>query len=99
MVDSCDLLSVDITKLNKDGFIEAIYLKPSIFEKCCPADIEKYKDEFLIKLSSIDDIDLNYKQTFDKCDDSKGLRMAPLRFYVIVIKNGIIPPEYIKLLR
>ena len=99
LIDNSELLSVDITKLNEDGLVEAVYLKPSVFEKCCPPDIEKYQDEFLIKLNSIDDIDLNYKQTFDKCDDSKGLRMAPLRFYVIVIKNGIIPPEYIEVLR
>ena len=97
LIDNCELLSVNITKLNEDGLVEAVYLKPSIFEKCNPPDIEKYQDEYLIKLNSIEDIDLNYKQTFDKCDDSKGLRMAPLRFYVLVIKNGIIPPKYIKL--
>ena len=71
-------------------------MKPSVFEKCNPPDIEKYKDEYLIKLNSIDDIDLSYKQTFDACDDSKGLRMAPLRFYLVVVKGGVVPPEYIK---
>ena len=96
LIDNSELLSIDITKLNEDGLVEAVYLKPSVFEKRNPPDIEKYIDEYLIKLNSIEDIDLNYKQTFDKCDDSKGLRMAPLRFYLLIIKGGVIPPEYIR---
>ena len=99
LIDNCDLLQIDLERLNKDGLVEAIYLKPSIFEKCNPPDIEHYKDEYLIKLNSVEDIDFNYAQTFDKCDDDKGLRMAPLRFYVLVIKDGIIPPQYITKLK
>lgn len=96
LIDNSELFSIDITQLDKDGFVEGVYLKPSIFEECCPPDIENYKDEYLIKLNSIADIDWTYKQTFDKCDDNAGLRMAPLRFYVIVIKGGVIPPKYIR---
>ena len=99
LIDNCDSLQIDLNRLNKDGLVEAVYLKPSIFEKCNPPDIENYKDEYLIKLNSVEDIDFDYKQTFDKCDDDKGLRMAPLRFYVLVIKDGVIPPQYITKLK
>ena len=101
LVDSCDLFELNLTRLVKDGFVEAVYLKPSVFdghyfsmesrEKC----LRSGADETLIKLKSEKDIDYKYHQTWDLCDDSKGLRMAPLQYYVLVIKGGIIPPKYL----
>ena len=101
LVDSCDLFELNLTRLVKDGFVEAVYLKPSVFdghyfsmesrEKCLCSGA----DETLIKLKSEKDIDYKYHQTWDLCDDSKGLRMAPLQYYVLVIKSGIIPPKYL----
>ncbi len=101
LIDSCDLFELNLTRLVKDGFVEAVYLKPSVFdghyfsmesrEKC----LRSGADETLIKLKSEKDIDYKYHQTWDICDDSKGLRMAPLQYYVLVIKGGIIPPKYL----
>ena len=99
LVDACDLLEVDISALQKDGLIEGVYLKPSVFEPTNPPDIEHWIDEYLVPLNSIQDIDYTYQQTWEKCDDSIGMRMAPLRFYVFVIKGGIIPPKYIHLVK
>ena len=97
LVDNCDLLELDVDALEKDGFIEKVLFKPSVFDKKYqpPKDFD-LNDEYLIPLNSVHGIDLTYKQTWDKCDDSKGLRMAPLRFYVLVIKGGVIPPQYLK---
>ena len=96
LIDACDLLEVDISALQKDGFIEGIYLKPSVCEPINPPDIGHWIDEYLVPLNSIQEIDYTYQQTWEKCDDSTGMRMAPLRFYLFVIKGGIILPKYIK---
>ena len=40
LIDACDLLEVDISALEKDGLIEGVYLKPSVFEPTNPPDIE-----------------------------------------------------------
>lgn len=103
LIDACDLLEIDISALAKDGFIEAVYVKPSIFDEQYHTKEELSKlhsygaDECLFLLNKgIDDIDYDYKQTWNACDDSKGLRMGPLRYYVLIIKGGIIPPKYIR---
>ncbi len=102
LVDSCDLFELNLDLLVKDGLVEAIYLKPSIFDGhyFSMKSREKYlrcgADESLIKLKSEKDIDYKYHQTWDLCDDSKGLRMAPLQFYVLIVKDGVIPPKYLR---
>ena len=102
LVDSCDLFEVDVFALAKDGFVEDVYVKPSLFDQryFSPADFEKFHtagaDEPLFKLNGVQDIDYTYQQTWDRCDDSKGLRMGPLQYYLLVIKGGIILPKYLK---
>ena len=101
LVDTCDLFEIDLTSLAKDGFVEAVYVKPSIFDeryhtKEDLAKLHSYgADESLFLLNGIEDIDYNYRQTWDICDDSKGLRMGPLQYYVLVIKGGVVPPKYL----
>lgn len=101
LVDACDLFELNLTALVKAGYVEAIYVKPSLFDGYyfSMKDREKYSrygaDEPLIKLKSVKEIDYKYYQTWDLCDDSKGLRMVPLQYYVLVIKGGIIPPKYL----
>ena len=101
LIDSCDLFQIDLDALVKDGFVEAVYVKPSVFDEryFLDADREKYlrngADESLVQLKSVKDIDFNYQQTWDMCDDSKGLRMVPLQYYVLVIKGGVVPPKYL----
>ncbi|MBQ3696026.1 MAG: hypothetical protein II938_03555 [Alphaproteobacteria bacterium] len=102
LIDSCDLFELNLDLLVKDGLVEAVYLKPSVFDGhyFSMKSREKYlrcgADESLIKLKSVKDIDYKYHQTWDLCDDSKGLRMAPLQFYVLIVKDGIIPPKYLR---
>ncbi len=105
LIDECDLFELNLTALEKDGLIEAVYVKPSIFDGhyFSVTDREKYgragADESLIKLKSVKEIDYKYHQTWDMCDDSKGIRMACLQYYVLVIKGGIIPPKYLTKVR
>jgi len=101
LMDTCDLFEVNVTRLAKDGYVEAVYVKPSIFDEryYTKEDLSKLHaygvDESLFPLKGVEDIDYTYQQTWDKCDDSKGLRMGPLQYYVLVIKGGVIPPKYL----
>ena len=101
LVDTCDLFEVNVTRLAKDGLVEAVYVKPSIFDEryYTKEDLSKLLaygvDESLIQLKSVKEIDYTYQQTWNLCDDSKGLRMAPLQYYVLVIKGGVVPPKYL----
>ena len=102
LIDSCDLFELKLDALVKDGFVKAVYIKPSLFDGhyFSMEDRKKYysygADEPLIKLKSVKEIDCKYHQTWDVCDDSLGLRMVPLQYYVLVIKNGVIPPKYLR---
>ena len=93
-IENADLFSIDLDALNKDGLIEAVYISPAIkpnLDKDFPQDV----DERLFKLSSINDIDTS-PVDWSVCDEKLGLRFSVVPYYLIVIKNGIIPPKYIK---
>lgn len=96
-IDKCDLFSIDINQLVQDGLVDAIYVSPSLLNSPDYDDNPKYKwgcDEELIKLNSVRDIDFS-PIDWSICDDKTGRRFAFVRYYLIIIKNGIIPPEYI----
>lgn len=101
LVDACDLFEVNVGALVKDGFVEAVYVKPSVFDERYFSEEDRKEcfrngaDESLIQLKSVKEIDYTYQQTWNLCDDSKGLRMAPLQYYVLVIKGGVVPPKYL----
>lgn len=93
-IENADLFSIDLDALNKDGLIEAVYISPAIkpnLDKDFPQDV----DERLFKLSSINDIDTS-PVDWSVCDEKLGLRFSVVPYYLIVIKDGIIPPKYIK---
>ena len=93
-IENADLFSIDLDALAKDGLIEAVYISPAIkpnLDKYFPQDI----DERLFKLSSINDIDTS-PVDWSVCDEKLGLRFSVVPYYLIVIKDGIIPPKYIK---
>ncbi len=93
-IENADLFSIDLDALNKDGLIEAVYISPAIkpnLDKDFPQDV----DERLFKLSSINDIDTSLVD-WSVCDEKLGLRFSVVPYYLIVIKDGIIPPKYIK---
>ena len=96
-IDNCDLFSVDIDLLEKDGLIDAIYVSPSLLDSEDYDGDPKYKlgcDEELIKLNSINDIDWS-PIDWSICDDETGRRFAFVRYYLIIVKGGIIPPKYL----
>ena len=52
-IETADLCEIDVSSLQKDGLIEAIYVSPSILGK----EHEYQQDEFLYKLSGLSEID------------------------------------------
>ena len=93
-IENADLFSIDLGALDKDGLIEVVYASPAIkinTDKDFPQDV----DERLVKLNSINDIDTSAVD-WSVCDEKLGLRFSVVPYYLIVIKGGVIPPEYIK---
>ena len=94
-IENADLFSIDLDTLQNDGLIEAVYVSPAIkpnLDKDFPQDV----DERLVKLTSISDIDTS-PVDWSVCDEKLGLRFSVIPYYLIVIKGGIIPPQYITL--
>src|SRR5574344_878801 len=92
-IENANLFSIDLTALQKDGLIEAVYVSPAIkpnLDKDLPQDV----DEQLLKLNSIDEIDTS-PVDWTVCDEKLGLRFSVVPYYLIVLKNGVIPPKYL----
>ena len=94
------LISVDVDKLYTDNLIENVYVSPPVGEQY-PECIEHpelvyKKDEFYIKLNSIKDIDTS-PVDWSICSDTMGRRFAYVRYYLLIMKDGLIPPEYISI--
>ena len=93
-IDNADMYSIDLEALYKDGLLEAIYISPSVAD--CPTLKEQWDcDELLIKLYDYKDISVR-PINWSVCNDELGRRFAYVPYYIIVIKGGVIPPEYIK---
>ena len=88
---NCDLFEIDVEALEKDGLIDAVYVSPSVLEK---EPLNK-NDEGLYKISGIKEIDFT-PNDYNILDDEKGWRFAFMRYYLLVMKNGIIEPKYLK---
>ena len=89
------MFEIDIEALAKDGLLEAVYVSPPVTDF---PEIKEYPgiDEILQKLNSITDIDFS-PIDWSVCDDATHKRFAFVRYYLLIIKGGIIPPQYIKL--
>ena len=93
-IDNADMYSIDLDALDRDGLLEAIYISPSVAD--CPTLKEQWEcDELLIKLYDYKDISAR-PVDWSVCNDELGRRFAYVPYYIIVIKGGVIPPEYIK---
>ncbi len=93
--DECDCFAIDIDALKHDELLEAVYVSPSVMEQS-PPNTENDVDELLLKLNNVEDIDYT-PIDWNICDDATGKRFAYVRYYLIVVKGGIIPPQYITL--
>jgi len=95
-IDNADKFAIDISAMNNDGLIEAVYVSPSVL------DIPNIKeqqdcDEVWFKLENgIHDIDYS-PIDWSVCDDELGRRFAYVRYYLIVVKGGVIEPKYLTL--
>lgn len=86
-VDKSVLFSFELDDLIRDGVVEAIYCKSS-------SDAGGYNEIFQL----VQPIDINVSPlTWEKCNKQKGLLFGVIRHYLLVLKNGLIPPEYITL--
>ena len=95
-VDNADMFEIDISALNADGLIEAVYVSPSVLNV---PDIKENQDcdEVWQKLEhGIDDIDYS-PIDWSVCDDELHRRFAYVRYYLIVVKGGVIEPKYLKI--
>lgn len=84
----------------KDGLLRAVYVSPPL-----PIDPEALPqkgigctdvDEAMVKLGRIADISFEAVD-WSVCDDKPGNRFAFVFCYLTVVKNGVIPPQYIVL--
>ena len=80
--------------MDKDSLIESVYVSPAMHPDK-DKDLLQGVDERLIKLNSINDIDTSAVD-WTVCDEKLGLRFSVVPYYLIVIKGGVISPEYIK---
>ena len=86
IVDGSILFSFELENLIKDGLIEAIWCKNGSLS-------HGYEENFF--RVSTDEIDAS-PLAWEKVDVSKGLLYGVIRHYLLVLKNGYIPPKYLK---
>ena len=92
LINSSDLFEIDVSSMAQDGLIEAIYVSPSVLER----EPENPYDEALYKLNDISEVDFT-PNDYTILDDKEGKRFAFLRYYLFIVRGGIIPPKYIKM--
>ena len=94
-IDNADKFEIDISAMDGDGLIEAVYVSPSVMDVPGLKE-ERNCDEVWFKLRGIGDIDYS-PVDWSVCDDKLGRRFAYVRYYLIVVRDGIIPPRYLKI--
>ena len=85
IVDRSTLFSFELDDLVKAGLVEGIWCKTQ-----CEAN--GVNEQFTQVLPQ--DVDVSPLPWY-KCDSSKGLLYGVIRHYLIVLKDGYIPPQYI----
>ena len=87
IVDRSALFSFELEDLLKAGLVESIWCKNG-------SDAGGYNEKFFeVKPEEIDLSPL----TWEKVDAAKDLLYAVVRHYLIVLKDGYIPPQYLTL--
>lgn len=85
-VESRTLFSYDLDDLLKDGLIEKIFCKTG-----------SAANGFDEKFYEVSESDMDFSSlAWDKCCKEKGLFFAVIRHYMLVLKDGFIPPKYLK---
>ena len=95
IVKSSALVSFELDDLLNAGLVEAIWCRDDLARKghkqCLGNGIEHYF--YKVKPEQIDKSPL----TWENVDMDKNLVFGAVRHYMIVLKNSVIPPEYLKL--
>lgn len=82
--------------MDKDGLIEAVYVSPSVLD-IPNIDKQHVCDKIGLKLKNgIKDIDYS-PIDWCGCDDELGRRLAFVRYYLIMVKGGVIKQKYLKI--
>ena len=90
LVKSSMIISFDVENMMKDGIIEAIYCKD------CSQTAKKSIDfENIYKVEDLSHIDFS-PLDWHSCDTKYGSPFNMIRHYMIILKDGLIPPKYIK---
>lgn len=85
IVDDCELFSFDLEQLVQDGIVTAIWCKYG-------SEASGYNEKFeKVELEEVDCSPL----IWEKCDSSKDLLFAVVRHYLLVLKDGFIPSQYL----
>lgn len=86
IVERSVLFSFELNDLIKAGLVEAIWCKNG-------SDAGGYNERFYqVQPQEIDTSPL----TWEKVDAAKDLLFAVVRHYLIVLKDGVIPPQYLR---
>ena len=85
IVDNSALFSFDLSELVKDNLVEAIWCKNG---SAAGGYNEKF---FQVSPEEIDFSPLKW----ERVDAAKDMLYAVIRHYLIVMKNGVIPPKYL----
>lgn len=85
IVEGCELFSFELDDLIKAGIVEAIWCKNGSAAGGLNEHFYKVKDE---------EVDFS-PLPWEKVDASKDLLYAVIRHYLLVLKDGVIPPEYL----
>ena len=86
IVERSALFSFELDDLIKAGLVESIWCKNG-------SDAGGYNEKFFEVKP--EDIDLS-PLTWEKVDAAKDLLYAVVRHYLIVLKDGYIPPQYLR---
>ena len=85
IVDNSVLFSFDLDELVKDNLVEAIWCKNG-------SESGGYNEKFFqVKPEEIDFSPLEW----ERVDAAKDMLYAVVRHYLLVMKNGVIPPKYL----
>ncbi len=99
-IQQSNLFEIDVEKLAQDGLLESVYVSPALppKEELIPKALKSIEEEGtdgFIKLQSYHHIS-DYPVDWNVCNDEKGWRFAFVPFFLLVLKEGIIPPQYLK---
>lgn len=97
-VENADLFAIDASAMERDGLIDAVYKSPAVIVKNADdaASLPRDVDEELVRLGSVADID-TAPVDWAPCNDDLGLRFAVVPYYLLIVRGGIVPPDYISL--